>query len=209
MVDGVLRYARSQTALLDALLLTLPEADVDATFEKARNELRSFEAVKPADPPRTFRGTLREYQREGLGWLHFLRTYGLGGCLADDMGLGKTVQVLALLDSRRGTPAKPSRPSIVVVPRSLVFNWVREAERFTPRLRLLDFSGPSRRVDGHRSKAHRRRHHDLRHAPPRRRRSSRPFNSTTRFSTRRRRSRPPARHRRRRRACSARTIAWR
>ena len=45
--------------------------------------------------------TLSRYQRDGLGWLHFLRKFGFGGCLADDMGLGKTVQVLALLESRR------------------------------------------------------------------------------------------------------------
>ena len=147
VVGGVLRYARSQTALLDVLLDALPEASVDDTFAKARAELRSFDRVEPADPPRTFRGTLREYQREGLGWMHFLRAFGLGGCLADDMGLGKTVQVLALLDARRGTPAKPMRPSIVVVPRSLVFNWLREAERFAPRLRVLDHSGVGRRVE--------------------------------------------------------------
>jgi hypothetical protein len=144
-INGALRYARSQTALLDALLATLPEANVDATFEKARAELRAFDRVAPADPPTTFRGTLRGYQREGLGWLHFLRTFGLGGCLADDMGLGKTVQVLALLDSRRTSPKK--RPSIVVVPRSLVFNWLREAERFTPELRVLDFTGAGRRAE--------------------------------------------------------------
>jgi superfamily II DNA or RNA helicase len=147
VVNGALRYARSQTALLDALLATLPEATADETFEKARAELQSFDRVAPADPPRTFHGSLREYQREGLGWLHFLRTFGLGGCLADDMGLGKTVQVLALLDSRRGTPKAPSRPSIVVVPRSLVFNWLREAERFTPKLRMLDFTGTGRTLD--------------------------------------------------------------
>lgn len=145
-VNGALRYARSQTALLDALLATIPEADVDATFERARIGLRTFAEVAPRDPPRTFRGTLREYQRDGLGWLHFLREFGLGGCLADDMGLGKTVQVLALLDSRRGTPKRPARPSIVVVPRSLVFNWFREAERFAPRLRMLDHTGIGRDV---------------------------------------------------------------
>lgn len=145
--DGVLRYSRSQTGLLDALLATLPETNVDATFEKARAELLAFDRVAPADPPPTFRGKLREYQREGLGWLHFLRAFGLGGCLADDMGLGKTVQVLALLDSRRDALGKSARPSIVVVPRSLVFNWLREAERFAPTLRLLDHSGIGRSID--------------------------------------------------------------
>jgi SNF2 family DNA or RNA helicase len=146
LANGALRYARSQTSLLDALLSTLPEANVDAVFAKARDELRAFDRVHSADPPPSFQGTLRDYQREGLGWLHFLRSFGLGGCLADDMGLGKTVQVLALLDSRRGTKQRPNHPSIVVVPRSLVFNWVREAERFAPKLRVLDFTGQGRKA---------------------------------------------------------------
>jgi superfamily II DNA or RNA helicase len=144
-VDGAMRYNRSQVGLLDALLGTLPEADLDATFESARAELRSFEAIAPVDPDEGFIGTLREYQRDGLGWLHFLRRFQLGGCLADDMGLGKTVQVLALLESRRTAPDK--KPSIVVVPRSLVFNWMREAQRFTPNIRLLDYTGQARRIE--------------------------------------------------------------
>ena len=142
--DGAVRFRREQLPLLDALLATLPEADLDATFAKARAELASFGRVAPANPPRSFRGTLREYQREGLGWLHFLRKFNLGGCLADDMGLGKTVQVLALLEKRR---VDGHGPSIVVVPRSLVFNWLREAARFAPRLRMLDYSGSNRTPD--------------------------------------------------------------
>jgi SNF2 family DNA or RNA helicase len=145
--DGTLRFARSQTALIDALLAAAPQPDIDATFERARSELRTFDRVQPADPPPTFRGTLREYQREGLGWLHFLRRFELGGCLADDMGLGKTVQVLALLESRRQANATPHRPSIVVVPRSLIFNWLSEARRFAPELRMLDFAHPARRFE--------------------------------------------------------------
>jgi superfamily II DNA or RNA helicase len=143
---GVIRYRQSQVALLDALLSAVPEADVDATFENARAELRTFERVSAADAGPEFTGTLREYQREGLGWLGFLQRFQLGGCLADDMGLGKTVQVLALLDARRESQEAPRRPSIVVVPRSLVFNWLREAERFAPDLRVLDFTGTARRL---------------------------------------------------------------
>jgi len=145
-VGGVIRYRPSQIALLDALLDAVPEANVDATFEKARAELRTFEQVRAVDAGPDFSGTLRAYQREGLGWLDFLRRFGLGGCLADDMGLGKTVQVLALLDVVRESPDARRRPSIVVVPRSLVFNWMREAERFAPRLRVLDFTGSTRRL---------------------------------------------------------------
>ncbi|MFS8071689.1 MAG: DEAD/DEAH box helicase, partial [Byssovorax sp.] len=99
-------------------------------------------ALAPADPGPGFRGELRPYQRLGLAWLRALHDAGLGGLLADDMGLGKTVQVLAHLASRRG------RPSLVVAPRSLVFNWKREAARFTPDLRVLDHTGGDRRPPG-------------------------------------------------------------
>jgi SNF2 family DNA or RNA helicase len=144
--NGTTRFRRSQLALLDALLAVLPEVTVDETFERARAELRTFDRIAPADPPRSFIGTLRGYQRDGLGWLHFLRRFQLGGCLADDMGLGKTVQVLALLAARRDE-RKKAGTSIIVVPRSLVFNWLREAERFTPKLRVLDYSRGDRRYE--------------------------------------------------------------
>ena len=136
-----LRFRQSQTALLDALLATLPSVETDEHFQHARAELQRFESVEAGAEPASFQGELRPYQREGLGWFHFLRRFGLGGCLADDMGLGKTVQVLALLESRR---IENAGPSLVVVPRSLVFNWRQEAERFTPELRVLDHSGVGR-----------------------------------------------------------------
>jgi hypothetical protein len=164
--DGVLRFRRSQAFLLDVLLSTQERLSVDAAFEKARGELKSFEGVRPEKAGEGFRGTLRPYQEEGLGWLRFLERFSLGGCLADDMGLGKTVQVLAHLASRgRGNAqgngsenaqgsAPRKKPSLVVVPRSLVFNWKAEARRFTPDLRVLDFTGPGRvrevsHLDGH------------------------------------------------------------
>ncbi|MEA2696847.1 MAG: hypothetical protein QOI66_1118, partial [Myxococcales bacterium] len=127
-----LRFERRQAGLLDALLLAEPDAKVDGVFEKARDELGRFEGVTPEKAPRGFKGQLRPYQEGGLGWLTFLRRFGFGGCLADDMGLGKTVQVLAMLEARR---SKAERPSLVVMPKSLVWNWGQEAARFTPRLK--------------------------------------------------------------------------
>jgi superfamily II DNA or RNA helicase len=144
--DGTrVRFRKSQAALLDALLAAQPEATYDETFARIHAELTTFSGIEPEDPPRTFRGTLREYQREALGWFSFLRRFGFGGCLADDMGLGKTVMVLAMLDARRtGGESPAAGPSLVVVPRSLVFNWLDEAQRFAPKLRVLDYTGSSR-----------------------------------------------------------------
>jgi superfamily II DNA or RNA helicase len=147
------RFKRNQAGLLDALLASQPEIGSDELFERVRSELRSFRGVSAVDPPSGFQGQLRPYQREGLGWLHFLQQFGFGGCLADDMGLGKTVQVLSLLEERRAlraeaAPADRLPPSLVVMPRSLIFNWKQEAERFTPGLRVLEHAGGVR-IRGH------------------------------------------------------------
>jgi superfamily II DNA or RNA helicase len=136
------RYRSSQTALLDALLEAQPSVRVDEEFARARAELAQFTGVRPLDPPSTFRGQLRDYQRDALGWFAFLRRFGFGGCLADDMGLGKTVMVLALLEARRAEGV--DRPSVAIVPRSLIFNWLDEAARFAPGLRILDYTGEAR-----------------------------------------------------------------
>jgi hypothetical protein len=139
------RFRPVQAALLDAWLSGEPEATCDEAFDRARRRLHEFSGIAPADAPPGFRGELREYQRAGLGWLHFLRDFSFGGCLADDMGLGKTIQVLALLEARREVRAAEGLgPSLVVVPRSLVFNWMSEAAQFAPGLRILDYSGSGR-----------------------------------------------------------------
>ncbi len=140
-----IRFGRSQAALLDALLATQPAIAYDEAFARVRSELRTFSGIAAEDPLSSFRGTLREYQREALGWFSFLRRFHFGGCLADDMGLGKTVMVLALLDARRTSQdADKKAPSIVVLPRSLVFNWRDEASRFAPKLKVVDYTGPQR-----------------------------------------------------------------
>ncbi len=143
------RFQAAHAILIDALLAGEEEAEVDAAFERLRRRLRELDDLPPHPEPAGFRGELRPYQRHGLAWLHALRFLGLGGCLADDMGLGKTVQVLALLASRG---AGERRPSLVVVPRSLISNWLAEAERFAPALRVLPHHGPgrdTRRIDQH------------------------------------------------------------
>ncbi len=88
---------------------------------------------------------LRPYQKEGAGWLHFLRNHGFGGILADEMGLGKTAQVLAHLFAVKQSGGGLAGPSLVVCPSSLVFNWEAEAKKFTPGLRVLALQGAERR----------------------------------------------------------------
>ena len=142
--EGRLRARASQLGLVDALLFSREGVTWAGRALEVRNRLRSFEGIAAADAPATFAGTLRGYQRLGLGWLRFLQELDLGGCLADDMGLGKTVTVLALLEGRRTEKGGAPRASLVVAPRSLLFNWKREAERFAPALRVAEYHGAGR-----------------------------------------------------------------
>jgi superfamily II DNA or RNA helicase len=95
-------------------------------------------------PPEGFHGTLRPYQVRGYSWLAFLRQWGLGACLADDMGLGKTIQTLAVVQRDWH---EQHRPTLLICPTSVVGNWKKEAERFTPDLPVLVHHG-LRRVRG-------------------------------------------------------------
>lgn len=136
-----LRFRRNQAGLLDALLAAQPQVQVDEMFQRVRERIRGFQGVRVATQPDGFVGQLRDYQREGVGWMEFLREFDFGGCLADDMGVGKTAQVLAVLETRRKEGAGPS---LVVAPKSLMFNWRAEALQFTPQLRVLVHTGLAR-----------------------------------------------------------------
>ena len=94
--------------------------------------LRSPQQLQDVDPGDRLKATLRDYQKTGVNWLWLLSQLGLGACLADDMGLGKTMQVISLLlilnKQRR------RRPSLLVLPASLLANWKDELDRFAPSL---------------------------------------------------------------------------
>ncbi len=90
--------------------------------------------------PATLQAELRGYQLDGYRWMSRLADWGMGACLADDMGLGKTVQTLALLLDRA-----PKGPALVVAPTSVCFNWISEAQRFAPSLRVTLFGGTDRK----------------------------------------------------------------
>lgn len=115
---------------------------MDEPVSRLRTRLRALALTAEPSLPTGLRATLRPYQRDGLAWLQFLRELGAGGILADDMGLGKTVMTLALL--ARWKEDQGPQPSLVVCPTSVVGNWLREAERFTPELGVLPLDGASR-----------------------------------------------------------------
>jgi superfamily II DNA or RNA helicase len=119
------------------------EVESSEGFKEFIQKLRNFRELASMPVPDSFVGTLREYQREGFNWLSFLREYGLAGILADDMGLGKTIQALVLLLSHHKNKKKRS-PSLVVAPTSVVYNWLAEADRFSPKLSKALFLGRER-----------------------------------------------------------------
>ena len=114
--------------LLDDIKEELGDLDADAQWNEKMDRLRTAQR-KRFQLPRSFNGTLREYQKDGYMWLRRLAHWGVGACLADDMGLGKTIQALALVQAR-----SKEGPSLVIAPASVCRNWVKEAEKFTPNI---------------------------------------------------------------------------
>ena len=136
--DGEMTVTPAATEALEAL------GGESAEFVRSvrwQANLDRLEAARQTDdaPLPNLKTTLRDYQQAGFHWMLRLATWGLGACLADDMGLGKTLQALAILSARAELG-----PQIVVAPTSVVFNWVREAERFAPDLRPVLYIGTER-----------------------------------------------------------------
>ncbi len=129
---GTYRIDQSQAGYLRE---TVADAGLTATGELPWRS--GGEAIEFYELSETLAATLRPYQREGVKWMQGLASQGMGGILADDMGLGKTLQTLSFLYSVGGR-------SLVVCPSSLVYNWVAEAEKFTPELKAVAIEGPDR-----------------------------------------------------------------
>jgi superfamily II DNA or RNA helicase len=122
-------------SLCDAL-----EAPRPSVVDRLAPLIDGFESIPRAPLPPGVRATLRDYQQRGVDWLAFLRSAGLGGVLADDMGLGKTLQTICAL------AAAPAR-TLVVCPKSVVYNWQEEIARFRPGLSVSVYHGPKRALD--------------------------------------------------------------
>jgi SNF2 family DNA or RNA helicase len=98
--------------------------------------------------PDNFHGTLRPYQARGMSWMSFMERFGFGACLADDMGLGKTVQLLALLTYERSIAGDERvDPTLLVVPMSVIGNWMKEAKKFAPDLTVMVHHGVERKLE--------------------------------------------------------------
>lgn len=119
------------------------------TLERKLQRLSDFENIADTQMPVHFKGSLRDYQKAGYNWFSFLREYHFGGCLADDMGLGKTIQTLAMLQKVKEDDqlAETQTTSLIVMPTSLIYNWLTEAKKFTPKLKILAHTGTNRNKD--------------------------------------------------------------
>lgn len=134
---GTYRVSSAHAGYLDALAREQgTRVRPDARWNSWTETLRDITRLT-AIPLGDLEEVLREYQKTGVYWLKFLATHGLSGIIADEMGLGKTVQALAFLRALGGR-------ALIVCPSSLVFNWAREAARFTPERKVLVITGDGR-----------------------------------------------------------------
>ncbi|MFR0588375.1 SNF2-related protein [Bifidobacterium apri] len=134
--DGAVDVPAFQAFYLDG------QADDDDKDERFSQYVDNLKIIDPNryEVPDSLKSVLRPYQVEGFRWLNAVCDKGFGGILADEMGLGKTVQMLAMLLSRLDE-SREHGPNLIVCPASLVYNWVAEAEKFTPELHVVALAG--------------------------------------------------------------------
>ncbi|NCD34305.1 MAG: DEAD/DEAH box helicase [Spartobacteria bacterium] len=128
--------------LIDDLLEQRAE---DSIFPQVRSVFQGFNTLttRRMKSPK-INGTLRPYQLHGLKWIQYLYENKLGGCLADDMGLGKTVQTIAMLSL---VYPKQKKPTLLIMPKSLLFNWQKEISQFCPALTAYIYHGTERDIE--------------------------------------------------------------
>ncbi|VAW49566.1 DNA/RNA helicases, SNF2 family [hydrothermal vent metagenome] len=145
--NGTLKMSRfdaARLAELDENSTAILHWQGGEALRELGKKLKNFKGITNTPIPKGLQATLRDYQQIGLNWLQFLREYQFGGVLADDMGLGKTVQTLAHLLVEK-SQRRMNKPCLIIAPTSLMSNWRREAEQFTPELKVLVLQGANRR----------------------------------------------------------------
>jgi non-specific serine/threonine protein kinase len=141
--SGKYKALNSQIQIIESLLGLSEKFNVDKKYNEIKEKFKKFNGIRNVKVPETLNCKLREYQKAGYDWLHFLKDFSFGGILADDMGLGKTVQALSILLHEKESKSK--NISLVVVPKSLVFNWQNEINKFAPSLEFYVHHGPLRK----------------------------------------------------------------
>ncbi len=112
-------------------------AKIEESFERFIKEVKSGKPIEKIELPKKFDKILRDYQKDGVDWFYFLRKYRFAGILADDMGLGKTLQALVLIEKEK----VKNKPSIVICPKTLLYNWQSEVEKFAPKIKAIVIDG--------------------------------------------------------------------
>ncbi len=143
--DNSIRFANHHLSFIDRMLSEADHKQMDTLSAEKIKKLDTFNKIKDYNLPDNFEGELRDYQKAGYDWLNFLKDFSFGGILADDMGLGKTIQALAVL--RNESNLHPKKTNLIVAPTSVIFNWVREINKFTPGLKYLIHYGTRRSKD--------------------------------------------------------------
>jgi SNF2 family DNA or RNA helicase len=144
--DTTMRTSKLHFSMIEELFKdeVLP-SDVTKELAMYQQKFDSFQSIEQINVPKGLKTELRDYQKEGLNWLHFLDSFNFGGCLADDMGLGKTIQIIAFILSLKAKNGKKTH--LIVLPTSLLFNWKSELEKFAPSLKFHMNYGNERKKD--------------------------------------------------------------
>ncbi len=141
--QDIIKLPLLRALYLDELLAEKESVELkkNREYRKLIGKMRSYENGD-YEVPQSLEAVLREYQRDGFYWIKTLKENGFGGILADDMGLGKTLQILAFLlsEKEQGKVGDELR-TLIVAPASLVYNWKKEVERFTPQLSVCVMAG--------------------------------------------------------------------
>ncbi|MEA3290234.1 MAG: SNF2-related protein [Campylobacterota bacterium] len=140
--DGNIKVSPFEAHLLD-------DMDENIVFKGSKDlielskKLKNFDGLENITPPKNLNASLREYQQRGINWLYFLFEFKFNGILADDMGLGKTIQTISHLCKLK-EDGKLTKPSIIIMPTSLIANWKNEIKKFASNLTVLPLHGADR-----------------------------------------------------------------
>ncbi|MGL4722182.1 MAG: SNF2-related protein [Desulfovibrionaceae bacterium] len=135
-------FPKQEALLLENIVKNIPNVQSNDSWKNLQKKLHDFKNTEIVEQPKGLQTELRSYQITGLSYFNFLSIYNFGGILADEMGLGKTVQTLSFIQHQ--VEQGNTKPNLVIMPTSVLYNWEREAEKFIPYLKTLTIHGTNR-----------------------------------------------------------------